>query len=126
MLYEVITIQNHFRAMRYFIELQYHGKNYHGWQIQPNARTVQGELNEKLSLLLRHPIETVGAGRTDTGVHARYFVAHFDYPLDLNEQTLELTRKLNRFLPGDIAIHKISQVADTAHARFDATSRSYP
>lgn len=110
---------------RYFIVLQYNGKNYHGWQIQPNGPTVQAELNGKLSILLKEKIETIGAGRTDTGVHAKYFVAHFDCKQDINKFLENLTFKLNGFLPGDIRIIKIIPVNQNAHARFDAISRSY-
>jgi tRNA pseudouridine38-40 synthase len=110
---------------RYFTELQYNGKNYKGWQIQPNARTVQLELNEKLSVLLDETIETTGAGRTDTGVHAAHFVAHFDTVKDISSKKDQLIRKLNRFLPDDIYIQNIFPVHATAHARFDAISRTY-
>ncbi len=109
---------------RYFIELHFNGKNYHGWQIQPNAHTIQGELNEKLSIILKRTIETVGAGRTDAGVHARYFVAHFDTEKSLkNINTLVV--KLNSFLPGDICIKNIYPVNKNYHARFDVISRTY-
>lgn len=110
---------------RYFIELQYNGTNFHGWQIQPNARTVQAEINEKLSILLKHPIETTGAGRTDTGVHARQFFAHFDLPEDIVKNLKSLTGKLNLFLPDDISLQRIIPVDSKAHARFDVTSRTY-
>jgi tRNA pseudouridine38-40 synthase len=109
---------------RYFIELFYDGTNYHGWQIQPNAVTVQEILNGCLSTVLRQPIETAGCGRTDTGVHAKEFFAHFDTeaPLDNNENLL---RSINAILPKDIAVKKIFPVTENAHARFDAISRSY-
>ena len=110
---------------RYFIELQYNGKNFHGWQIQPNAPTVQSEINEKISILLKQSIETTGAGRTDTGVHARHFIAHFDFHEDISKKLTSLTRKLNLFLPNDIFIKRIVPVATDAHARFDAISRTY-
>lgn len=110
---------------RYFIILQFNGKNYHGWQIQPNSPTVQAELNEKLGILLNTPVETIGAGRTDTGVHARYFVAHFDCPLDLTSRLDTVCSKLNNFLSRDIKIDKILPVAKDSHARFDAISRTY-
>jgi tRNA pseudouridine38-40 synthase len=110
---------------RYFIELQFNGTNFHGWQIQGNSRTVQSEVNEKLSILLKHPIKTVGAGRTDTGVHARYFVTHFDFPENISSDLIPLTRKLNLFLSEDIAILRISPVDIKAHARFDVLSRTY-
>ena len=110
--------------MRYFVYLSYKGTNYHGWQIQPNSLTIQEVLNKSFSTLLRENTELTGAGRTDTGVHASYYVAHFDSSneqLD-NEKTVY---KLNSFLPKDIAISSIVRVKADAHARFDATSRSY-
>ncbi|GAB3919725.1 tRNA pseudouridine(38-40) synthase TruA [Mucilaginibacter myungsuensis] len=115
---------------RYFIELSYNGNNYHGWQIQPNAVTVQEVLNKALGTILRQPIETTGCGRTDTGVHATEFFAHFDQEVgdeptsDLKLKTIDL-RGLNALLPRDIAIKRIIPVAADAHARFDATLRSY-
>ncbi len=109
---------------RYFIELSYNGKNYHGWQLQPNAVTVQEILNKSLSLILKTTIETTGAGRTDTGVHANYFVAHFDISNKI-EHPQTLIGKLNSFLPFDISIKNIFQVANGAHARFSAVSRTY-
>lgn len=109
--------------MRYFIELSYNGTNFHGWQIQPNAVTVQSVLNSCLSILLKEEISCVGAGRTDTGVHAKQMIAHFDYDKVFNIQ--ELVLKLNAFLPNDIAIHSIRKVNSDAHARFDAKKRSY-
>ncbi len=110
---------------RYFIELQYNGKNFHGWQIQPNARTVQAELNEKISILLKQPVETTGAGRTDTGVHAKQFFAHFDFANDISRNLVSLTHKMNSFLPDDICIQRIIPVSPDAHVRFDALSRTY-
>lgn len=110
---------------RYFIEMQYNGTNYHGWQIQPNAPTVQAEVNEKMSILLKQPVETIGAGRTDTGVHARHFIAHFDFPEDISKKLDSLTRKLNLFLPDDIFVQRIFPVDSSAHARFDAIYRTY-
>ena len=109
--------------MRYFITLSYNGKNYHGWQIQPNGSSVQETLEKALSTMLRCPISIVGAGRTDAGVHAKKMIAHFDTDVTLN--TLELPRRLNCFLPTDIAIQKIEPVANHLHARFSATKRSY-
>ena len=109
--------------MRYFIELSYDGTNYHGWQIQPNAISVQEVLEKAISLLLRETIKITGAGRTDTGVHATQMFAHFDTTQNID--TEQLGYKLNAFLPQDIAIKKIHSVLDTAHARFDATARSY-
>lgn len=109
--------------MRYFISFAYDGTNYHGWQIQPNGNTVQAELQKALTTFLREPIEVVGAGRTDTGVHARYMVAHFDYNSDLDVS--QLTYRLNRILPKDITIYKLWHVAGDMHARFSATRRTY-
>ena len=109
---------------RYFIHLAYHGAAYCGWQTQPGLPTVQQTIEQALTTLLRQPIAVVGCGRTDTGVHASDFYAHFD----LREGTLnptDLTFKLNSYLPADIAIFDIQPVADNAHARFDAISRTY-
>ena len=114
-------IQN---SNRYFIELAYKGTNYHGWQIQPNANTVQEELNKALSILAKCPIETLGCGRTDTGVHASQFYAHFDSVLE-SDEIKTWVKKLNSILKTDIFIFDIHAVDADAHARFDATSRSY-
>lgn len=111
--------------MRYFITLSYDGTHYHGWQVQPNGPSVQEKLQWALSTILRQEdILVTGAGRTDAGVHARMMVAHFDVEqMDFNLQ--DLTYKLNRLLPQDIAIQKLEQVSDSMHARFSATSRTY-
>lgn len=110
--------------MRYFIQLSYDGTNYHGWQIQQNARSVQEEVEKALSVVTREQVEVVGAGRTDTGVHAAFYMAHFDSELD--SLTDEKTRfRLNCLLPEDIAIQRIFLVRPDAHARFDATYREY-
>ncbi len=109
--------------MRFFIEISYKGSSYHGWQIQPNANTIQGEINNALTTILKNKIDVVGAGRTDTGVHATQMFAHFDFKDNLEIQ--ELILKLNGFLPEDIVIHNIYKVSHTAHARFDAISRTY-
>lgn len=109
---------------RYFIFFAYDGTRYHGWQIQPNALTVQEELQRALSTLLRREICVVGAGRTDTGVHARRMAAHFDWDgekLD-TEQTVY---RLNRIVPRDISVTELREVAQDMHARFSATSRTY-
>ena len=109
---------------RFFIRLSYDGTNYHGWQLQQNAHSLQAEINEKLSTLLGEEINVVGCGRTDTGVHAREFYAHFDINhLPFDEK--DLAYKLNRFLLEDIAIDKIFAVNDEMHARFSAVSRTY-
>ncbi len=105
--------------MRYFIELSYKGTAYNGWQRQTNAPSVQAEIERALSTLLREDIEIVGCGRTDTGVHAAHYVAHFDA-----KQIVDI-HHLNCLLPNDIAIKKVYEVADYAHARFDAIEREY-
>ncbi len=109
--------------MRYFIELAYNGTNYHGWQIQPNAASVQETLNKALSTILKTTIDVVGAGRTDTGVHAKQMFAHFDFDFEID--TPQLVHKLNSFLPKDIAIFTIHKVHEEAHTRFDAIKRTY-
>lgn len=129
---------------RYFLELAYDGTRYHGWQLQPNAVTVQQKLNEALTILLRHPVETTGAGRTDTGVHARQLFVHIDVAASAPQPreggagvALQGGRSsasgnkglrleaLNALLPHDIAVKQIIPVHADAHARFDATLRSY-
>lgn len=111
-------------TQRYFIFFSYDGTRYHGWQIQPNANTVQQELQHALSLLLRKDMEVVGAGRTDTGVHARQMAAHFDWDGDAIDCPQAVIR-LNRILPRDIAVRDLRPVAKDMHARFSATSRTY-
>ena len=108
---------------RYFIYLSYDGTNYHGWQIQPNGISVQEVLMKALSTFLRKPIEVVGAGRTDAGVHARLMVAHFDFDAELD--CAMVVDKLNRLLPPDVAVYRVRRVKPEAHARFDATYRTY-
>jgi len=108
---------------RYFIYLSYNGKNYCGWQIQHNGITVQQKVEESLSILLREPISVVGAGRTDSGVHATCMVAHFDTEKDID--CSYLVKKLNGILPCDIAVSKMVEVIPGAHARFYAISRTY-
>ena len=138
---------------RYFIELSFDGARYHGWQIQKNAVSVQEVLNEKLSVILRQSIETTGCGRTDTGVHAKEFFAHFDAEggesivhgpwsianslekanvsniaasMDYGPWTMDnFLRSINSILPPNIAVKRIFPVAADAHARFDATMRTY-
>ncbi len=109
--------------MRYFIELSYKGTAYHGWQNQPNAKSVQEVLEKALSTLLRESMELIGAGRTDSGVHARQMFAHFDTAQNVDFG--ELVFRLNSFLPQDIAVAGIKKVALEAHARFDAIERTY-
>lgn len=108
---------------RYFIYFSYDGANYHGWQIQPNGISVQEKLQTSLSLLLRTPLEVVGAGRTDAGVHARMMVAHFDYDASLD--CGQLAYKLNKILPADISVEKVVPVESDKHARFSAKWRTY-
>jgi tRNA pseudouridine38-40 synthase len=110
---------------RYFIHLSYLGTKYHGWQIQDNAESVQGLLNRALTILLKEEIITIGAGRTDTGVHARYYVAHFNTTNANLESNKQFLHSLNRILPIDISVHRISKVKPEANARFDATLRGY-
>ncbi len=113
---------------RYFIELAYDGTNYHGWQIQPNAISVQEVLNDALATILRETVETLGCGRTDTGVHARQLYAHFDLGSIEDNSTIDLVKtvnSLNAILPDDIAVKRIIPVHADAHARFNAFSRSY-
>jgi len=109
--------------LRYFIEFAYNGKDYFGFQVQPNAISIQETLDKSLSLILRDSIEIVGAGRTDSGVHAKQMYAHFDTEVEFDIQAT--IQKLNSFLPKDIAIFRIIPVHADAHARFDATSRTY-
>ena len=109
---------------RYFIEIAYNGKNYHGWQVQPNAITVQAVLNDCLTKLLKEEIHVIGAGRTDTGVHAKQLFAHFDLVKKVKDITQFLSR-LNSFLPKDIAAKSLQEVEVETHARFDATARTY-
>ncbi|HEY0667539.1 MAG TPA: tRNA pseudouridine(38-40) synthase TruA [Sphingobacteriaceae bacterium] len=111
---------------RYFLEIIYKGTAYHGWQIQKNAVSVQEILNKALKTFLREDIETVGCGRTDTGVHAKQFFAHFDSSdSELVTQDSRFIKSLNGLLPYDIAVKRIIPVHADAHARFDATMRSY-
>jgi len=120
---------------RFFIQLSFKGTRYHGWQIQPNAITVQEELNNALSRILKENVETIGAGRTDTGVHAEFFVAHFDSQ-NLTKEIEKFVPKynlssnfpvyqLNCILPPDISVQSVFKVEPNVHARFDAISRTY-
>lgn len=109
---------------RYFIELSYDGTEFVGWQIQPNGMSVQEKLEFCLSTKLNRAISVTGAGRTDAGVHASFYIAHFDLEEALNDLT-GLIHSLNNFLPHSIAIHAIYPVNPDAHARFTATSRTY-
>ncbi|NQY09530.1 MAG: tRNA pseudouridine(38-40) synthase TruA [Flavobacteriales bacterium] len=110
-------------SKRYFIELSYVGTNYHGWQIQNNAESVQGELNRVLSVMTEEEINTLGCGRTDAGVHASQFFCHFDSTKNMDVQNY--LYRINKMLPHDIGLKRIFQVKNDAHARFDAASRTY-
>jgi tRNA pseudouridine38-40 synthase len=131
------------QLQRYFLEIAYDGTRYHGWQLQPNAIAVQQKLNDALAIILRQPVETIGAGRTDTGVHARQLFVHLDAPqppkggAEVDGQPVQSSgspfrgrgglelASLNALLPHDIAVKRIIPVHSEAHARFDATQRSY-
>lgn len=108
--------------MRYFIDISYNGKNYHGWQIQKNAVTVQSTIQDVISKILGKSTDIVGSGRTDTGVHAKSQVAHFDVNKEVDN---DFIYRVNAFLPQDISINSVNQVVDNSHARFDAISREY-
>ena len=108
---------------RYFIYFSYDGAAYHGWQVQPNAVTIQQVLEDALVKLVRQPVPLMGAGRTDAGVNAACMVAHGDFPCEVD--CAQLVYKLNRILPPDIAVSAVRRVRDDAHARFDALSRRY-
>lgn len=108
--------------MRYFIELSFKGTYYHGWQIQPDQKSIQEELTNAISKILQEKIDLIGAGRTDTGVHANQMFAHFDSDKEL---TNDWVYKFNSVLPNDIVVYDIRVVDENAHARFDAISRSY-
>lgn len=110
--------------MRYFLKLAYNGANYHGWQSQPNAESVQECIEKALSMVLREPIAITGAGRTDAGVNAAVMYAHFDVNEPLKDTTT-LVMRLNSILGKDIAIYDVFSVHGDAHARFDATARTY-
>ena len=110
--------------MRYFAELSYKGTSYCGWQRQPSAPSVQQTIEEALSTILREDIEIVGAGRTDTGVHAAFYVAHFDTSKPIANPE-SFVYHLNALLPEDVAFKRIYEVTGDAHARFDATEREY-
>lgn len=109
--------------MRYFLEISFDGSNYHGWQKQPKSQTIQQTIEDCLSILLKDKINIVGAGRTDSGVHAKEMIAHFDYKNKLD--LIGFTHRLDSFLPFDISVNKIFRVNDESHARFSAISRLY-
>jgi tRNA pseudouridine38-40 synthase len=109
---------------RYFIRLAYNGSQYHGWQVQDNALTVQAVVNDAVSKIFGQQINVTGCGRTDTGVHARDFHIHFDLPYLIQDKDTYLN-KLNGLLPNDISMYEIIPVIENAHTRFDAISRTY-
>lgn len=111
------------KQQRYFLQLAYKGTNFHGWQRQKKVNSVQETIEKALSTVLRQKIEIMGAGRTDTGVHASFYVAHFDTDVEFDPKVL--LKKINGITPRDIVIHKIFPVPNKAHARFDAISRTY-
>ncbi len=111
---------------RYFIQLSFDGTAYHGWQSQNNANTVQAEIEKALAIVFKQKMDITGAGRTDTGVHAKNYFAHFDLHENIAQVAKEkILYQMNCLLPNDIVIHKIIPVSENAHARFDATSRTY-
>lgn len=111
---------------RYFLRLSFNGESFHGWQSQHNAPSIQSTLRDALSVVLRKPVEVTGAGRTDSGVHARDFYAHFDLPSELSvTERKELIWRLNGYLPDAISIRDILPVKEDAHTRFSARSRTY-
>lgn len=112
--------------MRYFIELAYDGNAYHGWQIQDGAASVQQIIEQSLKFKLGLQDHVTGCGRTDTGVHARQYFAHFDFSQEIESHQLEIFRySINSFLPADISVRRIFRVKENVHARFDAISRTY-
>lgn len=108
---------------RYFFWISYNGSTFHGWQSQPNGKSVQSEIEQALAVLFKKPICIIAAGRTDAGVHAKQMVFHADLPFVANEP--KLINQLNGILPHSISVNRIQQVRSDAHARFDATSRTY-
>ena len=111
---------------RYFISLSYQGTHFHGWQLQDNAYTVQEEIEHCLALIVKEEIRLTGCGRTDTGVHARFYVAHFDIRKKLSDDELGvLIKKVNMFLPDSVVIHQIFPIDEEIHARFSALDRTY-
>lgn len=122
----IFAIQYQIVVKRFFVKISYIGSQYHGWQMQPNANSIQAELEKAFSLLMKQNIKLIGAGRTDTGVHAEVFYAHFDYTENNENIDLQLLiYKTNALLPADISIFDIFEVQRDASARFDAISRTY-
>ena len=105
------------------LTIAYDGTNYHGWQIQPNQSTVQATINRAISQIMGHPVSVIGAGRTDTGVHATGQVANFVISSDMPTKVIQ--RAVNANLPEDIVISEVLEVEDGFHARFSATRRCY-
>ncbi len=120
----VILWRNSRGKLRYFIEISYLGTHFHGWQLQENAMTVQGEVQQALSTILNQKVEIHGSSRTDTGVHARQQFAHFDLEEPISDISA-LVFRLNRFLNADVSIKNIVTVGAETHSRFDATGRKY-
>ncbi|MEQ9402025.1 MAG: tRNA pseudouridine(38-40) synthase TruA [Cyclobacteriaceae bacterium] len=112
-----------FCGVRYFLDISYKGTNFHGWQIQPNGNTVQAEIEQAVSTILKTKTSVIGSGRTDTGVHATQQIAHIDVDNEIQHENL--VYKLNSFLPKDISVNEIVAVRNEAHARFDAKKRTY-
>jgi tRNA pseudouridine38-40 synthase len=110
--------------LRFFLEIAYRGTQYHGWQRQPNAETVQQVVEASMSILLNEAVSIMGAGRTDTGVHAKQMYAHFDTNYKFDDAS-DFVFRMNAMLPKDIVIKKLFQVSDSAHSRFDAIYRTY-
>ena len=122
----LLQMVENFSKYRYFIRLSFNGEKFHGWQSQHNAPSVQSVLKESLAVILREPVEVTGAGRTDSGVHAREFYAHFDFPREiLLAERKDLVYHLNGYLPDAISILEILPVKKDAHSRFSACSRTY-
>ena len=121
----VVSLREIDAKMRFFLYLSYNGTAYNGWQIQPNAPSVQQTIQDALTVLLKEKTEITGAGRTDTGVHAAYYVAHMDTDNPAPLECENFCYHLNCILPRDIAVSCIKQVKEDAHARFDAVSREY-
>src|SRR5690606_18796638 len=117
-----VKIHPESKTMRYFLEFAYNGKAYFGWQRQPKDISVQQVMEEKISILLGESVALTGAGRTDAGVHARQMFAHFDTETQI---PADFIHRINAFLPQDIYIYHLHKVVETAHARFDALSRTY-
>jgi tRNA pseudouridine38-40 synthase len=117
--------RKYFVKTRYFIYISFKGTSFHGWQIQPNSVTVQRIIEEALTMILKEEISTTGAGRTDAGVHALVFCAHFDASVPDLSETKSFVYRLNRYLPDDISVISVKKVVTGASARYSAISRTY-